>query len=513
MSISIKSINKDRSSNTHGFIIPALLALIITFGTLMLVVSGVISNTLGYAARNQSSQVAINIAEAGINYYLWHMSHNPGDYKDGQSTPTTPNPQLGYGPYVHDYKDGTGTKRGTFTLWIRPGDNGSSVTTVRSEARQTGLASVERVVEAQIGAPSFSAYAVASNSELWFGSTETADGPVHSNVGVKMDGPNNSIVSSANQSYVPSSSSGPGSGNWRSGVWCDTSITNPNCIGRSKDSWRYPVPSVDFNKLTGDLCSLKKTATNNQSSNACNQRPSRSAGYIPPIRTQYRQDNGYLLTLKTNGRYRLQEVRGENDTRNGYSAALNVSSIADNIVIPSNGIIFVEDNVWVRSESGGFDGRVTIASSRLSVSGSASATIIDDLTYKDKFTGNDAIGIISEDNLDIAPYVPVPLEIHGALISQRGRVQFRPRYNYNTYYETPGYIEPSDKLTFFGSIASNEQWTWSWIRCSNNHASCWSGFKHNTTTYDENLRYAPPPDFPVTNTYDILKWREVIKAP
>ena len=45
--------------------------------------SGVISNTLGSAARNQSSQVAINIAEAGINYYLWHMSHNSGDYKDG----------------------------------------------------------------------------------------------------------------------------------------------------------------------------------------------------------------------------------------------------------------------------------------------------------------------------------------------------------------------------------------------------------------------------------------------
>lgn len=498
---------------SQGFIIPALLALIITFGTLMIVVAGVISNTLGYAARNQSSQVAINIAEAGVNYYLWHMSHNPGDYKDGKTTPATPDAQFGYGPYTHDYKDSTGSKRGTFTLWIKPGENGSKVTTVRSEAKQVGLASVERVVEAQIGAPSFSAYAVAANSELWFGSTETADGPVHSNVGVKMDGPNNSIVTSANQSYVPSSTSGPGSGSSKSGVWCDTSITSPNCNSRSKDSWRYPVPSVDFNKLSGDLCSLKKTATNNQSSNACNQKPSRTAGYIPSVQNSYYKDRGYLITLKTNGKYRLEEVRSENDTQNDYDSALNTRSTIDNIAIPSNGIIFVEDNVWVRTESGGFDGRVTIASARLAVSGDTVATIVDNTKYKDKYTGNDAIGIISEDNVDIAPYVPVPLEINAALISQRGRVQFRPYYNYNNYYSTPGYIQPSEKLTFFGSIASNEQWTWSWVRCGSNVTSCWSGFKNNITSYDENLRYAPPPDFPVTSTYDILKWREVIKAP
>lgn len=500
-------------SKNQGFIIPALLVLIITFGTLMIVVSSVISNTLGYAARNQSSQVAINIAEAGINYYLWHMSHNPTDYKDGKSTPSTPDAELGYGPYVHDYTDSTGTKRGTFTLWIKPGENGSKVTTVRSEAKQVGMASVERVVEAQIGAPSFSAYAVASNSELWFGSTETADGPVHSNVGVKMDGPNNSIVTSANETYVPSYSSGPGSGSTKPGVWCDPSITTPSCSGRSKESWRYPVPSVDFNKLSGDLCNLKKTATNNQSNNACNQTPNRTDGYIPPVRNQYDYDRGYLITLKTNGKYRLEEVRSENDTRNNYSSALNTRSTIDNIDIPSNGVIFVEDNVWVRTESGGFDGRVTIASARLAVSGDTVATLVDNITYKDQFTGNDAIGIISEDNVDVAPYVPVPLEIHAALISQRGRVQFRPRYNYNSYYSTPGYIQPSETLTFFGSIASNEQWTWSWIRCGSNSPSCWSGFKNNTTTYDENLRYAPPPDFPVTNTYDILKWREVIKAP
>ena len=509
----LKKYTVKKSVVQQGFIIPALLALIITFGTLMIVVSGVISNTLGSAARNQSSQVAINIAEAGINYYLWHMSHNSGDYKDGTTAAQTPDSVLGYGPYVHDYKDSTGAKRGTFTLYIKPGENGSNVTTVRSEAKQVGAASIERVVVAELGAPSFSAYAVASNSELWFGSTETADGPVHSNVGVKMDGPNNSVVTSANQTYVPSSSSGPGSGSSRPGVWCDSSITSPNCNTRSKDSWRYPIASIDFNKISGDLCSLKKSALNDQSSNACNKKPSRTSGYVPPANTQFSDDKGYLITLKTNGKYKLEEVRSENDMQVDYDSALNTRSTIDNITIPSDGIVFVEDNVWVRTEAGGFDGRITIASARLAVSGDTVATIVDNVKYKDKFTGNDAIGIISEDNLDIAPYIPVPLEINAALISQRGRVQFRPNYNYNSYYDTPGYIQSNETLNFFGSIASNEQWTWSWVRCSYNSTSCWSGFKNNTTSYDENLRYAPPPNFPVTNTFDILKWREVIKAP
>ena len=263
-----------RNLNTEdGFIIPALLALIVACSMLMVVVSSVISNTLGSATRNQNSQMALNIAEAGVNYYLWHMSHNATDYKDGKSTPTTPDPTYGYGPYVHNYVDGTGKIKGTYTLYIQPGINGSSVTTVRSKGIPTGSPTISRTLQAKIGAPSFSTYAVVSNAELWFGSTEVADGPVHSNVGVKMDGINNSSVTSANATYVPSSSSGNGSGTTRPGVWCDTAITNPSCASRSKASWRYPVPAVDFNKITTDLCGLKKTATNNQASNACNQRP------------------------------------------------------------------------------------------------------------------------------------------------------------------------------------------------------------------------------------------------
>lgn len=500
-------------NNESGMIIPALLMVIIIFSFLVVGLSDIISSTLGEATRTESKQMSLNIAEAGINYYLWHMSHANNDFKDGQSTPATPDPELGYGPYEHDYRDAFGNIRGTFTLYILPGANGSNVVTVKSIGRASGfLQNTSRTLEAKIGAPSFSTFAVVGNSELWFGNTEVADGPVHSNAGVKMDGPNNSEVTSSNSTYIPSSSSGPGSGSTKPGVWCDPSITDPNCNTRSKASWRYPATSVDFNKLTADLCNLKKQATNNQASNACNARPTRTSSYIPPYQTSYSINRGYLIILNTNGTYTLKSVTNERDNRSNYGAALSVSTIATNIAIPSSGVIFVEDNVWVVSESGGFDGRVTIASARLAVNGATTITIADNVKYKDQYTGNDAIGLIAEDNIDVAPYVPVPLTIHGALIAQSGKVQFRPEYNY-TGGNTIGYINSNQTLNFFGSIASNEQWTWSWIRCGSNSASCWSGFKNNTTQYDENLRYSPPPSFPVTSTYDILEWREVIVAP
>ena len=499
------------SNNLGGFIVPTVLMVIVVFSILMISVASVINVTLGDAARNQSSQMALNIAEAGVNYYLWHVSHNNSDYKDGQTTPSAPVANLGYGPYVHSYRDGSGNVVGTFTLYISPGTAGSNVITVRSTGKMNGSRSPSRTVQARIGAPSFSTYAVVSNSQLWFGDTEIADGPVHSNVGVKMDGPNNSDVTSSNLTYVPTNS-GAGSGSTKAGVWCDPNITNPNCTTRSKVSWRYPVPSVDFNKVTTDLCQLKKTATNNQASNSCSQRPSRTAGYIPPRATGYNRAYGYLITLNTNGTYNLSSVSAENDTRANYTSALTSSVVANNVAIPSNGIIFVEDNVWVRSEAGGFDGRVTIASARLAVSGQTTVSVVDNIKYKDQYSGGDAIGLIAENNIDIAPYVPVPLTVHSAMIAQAGRVQFRPE-SYSNSQATVGYVTESQRLNFFGSVASQEQWTWSWLRCGNtNSTSCWSGFRYNETKYDENLRYAPPPNFPVTSTYDILEWREVITA-
>ncbi|MEK7520547.1 MAG: hypothetical protein AAB560_00515, partial [Patescibacteria group bacterium] len=54
---------------------------------------------------------AFAIAEAGIEYYRWHLAHAPADYQDGTGQD---------GPYVHDYRDKDGKVIGQFSLSITP---------------------------------------------------------------------------------------------------------------------------------------------------------------------------------------------------------------------------------------------------------------------------------------------------------------------------------------------------------------------------------------------------------
>ena len=213
--------------------IPALLAVIIAFGIMATSIVEITLNNFNVIGNIVKSQQAFNVAEAGLNYYLWHLNHNAIDYKDGGTTPTTPDATLGYGPYTHTYIDSNAVSQGTYTLWIKPAGGGSSVVTVRSIGTAAG-SNIKRTVEAQIGSPSFASYAVASDSALWFGNTESASGPVHSNQGVRMDGPSDSTVSSANATYTPPNNLG-GDGTSHAGVWCSLTVTTPvNCNARSK---------------------------------------------------------------------------------------------------------------------------------------------------------------------------------------------------------------------------------------------------------------------------------------
>src|SRR4051812_18896486 len=106
-------------TDQNGFGLPAMISVIVAATILSMSVVTVILNNFFVVNNNIKSQQAFNIAEAGINYYLWHLSHNATDYKDGQSTPTTPT-SLGYGPYVHNYVDDNAKTTGTYTLYVSP---------------------------------------------------------------------------------------------------------------------------------------------------------------------------------------------------------------------------------------------------------------------------------------------------------------------------------------------------------------------------------------------------------
>ena len=93
-----------RRTHQTGSAMVSLLGMIIIFAILTVTVGSTIVDNVRVTKRTQSSEQAFNIAEAGLNYYLWHLNHNANDYRDGNTTPAAPG-DFGYGPYVHDYHD------------------------------------------------------------------------------------------------------------------------------------------------------------------------------------------------------------------------------------------------------------------------------------------------------------------------------------------------------------------------------------------------------------------------
>ena len=525
--------HKRLKDSDSGFGMVMVLAFMTLAGILSLVMLSIVMNLFFIANNNSRRQQAFNIAEAGINYYLWHLSHNPTDFKDGKTTPITQDPTLGYGPYVHSYVDDNAKTTGTYTLWIKPQGGGSTIATVRSIGRVNGTNSI-RTIDAQLGVPSFASYVINSDSAIWFGNTETADGPVHSNQGVRMDGQSTTDVTSANSTYVPPNALG-GDGASHPGVWCKNTVTTPvNCNTRNKSDWRYPVASIDYNQVTNSLCKMKKTAFSANAStaslanlaNACSQTPAtRTSAYIPQRSSTYNAARGYLVQLNTNGTYDLFNVNGENDQLTPYTSALTLVSVATNIPVDASGIIYVEDNVWVRTNST-FAGRVTVGAGRLATTSNAKITISDDILYSTK-DGSDAIGLIAENDVLLAPYAPPAtgsfnFEVDAAVISQSGSVTYPLYYLTDTDKCTRGWTSGNQTFNFYGSISTRLTWTWTWLvgssPCGNAAYSSGdnryiTGILNNVTQYDYNLRYAPPPAFPLTSTYDILSWREVLTLP
>jgi Tfp pilus assembly protein PilX len=528
--MSMRQYLRSLRADQRGFLMPAVVSIIVAAAIISTAVLTVVLNNFFVVGNNIKSQQAFNIAEAGINYYLWHLSHNSTDYKDGKTTPATPDPILGYGPYVHNYVDDDAKTTGTYTLWIKPQGSGSTIVDIRSIGKVNGT-NINRTIQAQIGAASFASYSLVADTALWFGNTESAQGPVHTNVGVRMDGASDSDVTSANATYVPPGSLG-GDGASHPGVWCSASVVSPvNCNTRSKTDWRYPVTAVDFNQVSSSLCTMKKVAFADYAStaslagqaNACSQVPAtRTNAYIPQRAATFNIAKGYLIQLNTNGTYDLYNVNGETDTSTPYTSALTLSSVATGLALPPSGVIYTEDNVWVRTNPT-FHGRVTIGAGRLATSNNANIVIADDMVYSTK-NGQDAIGLVAEADIIIAPYAPPAsgafnFEVDAATLSQSGSVTYPSTYRVNTSRCTRGWVNNNQTFTYYGSVATRLTWTWTWQRggsCGDAVASgglYYSGVLNNSTQYDYNLQYAPPPSYPITGGYNILSWREVLTHP
>jgi len=449
---------------------------------------GVVNVVVKSSHQDFNSELSIQIAEAGIDYYRWHLAHAPQDYQDGTGTA---------GPYIHNFNDKDGNIIGRFILTITPPVTGSTIVTIKSEGSTNANPNIKRTIMVKMGIPSWAKYSYVSNSYVWFGPSEPVVGLLHSNGGVRVDSTANNLVTSA----LPKVDDPDHTGGDEFGVHTHKSPIDPlppASVPNRPDVFlagrQFPVPAVDFVGLSNDLSQLKTDAQTDG-------RYFANSG-----------SRGYRLVLKTNDKFDIYKVTSTTSAPNNCStdapskntySIKNQTLIQQNQPFPTNGIIFIEDHVWIEGQIN--SARITIASGRFPELSSTNTNIIvnNNLRYSN-FDGTDVIGLIAQGNFLVGLESSDTLEIDAAILAKNGSTM---RYYYTSACGS-NYLKNSLTLRgMSGSFQRGNAFAWA---NSTNPSVVVSGYRTVNTFYDGNLLYGPPPSFPLTSDqYTILSWEEI----
>ena len=467
-----------------------ILIQVIVFGSIAVYLLG---GLVGWTALNiKASREAFNreqalqIAEAGVDYYRWHLAHAPTDFQDGTGGP---------GPYVHDFRDKDGNIIGQFSLTITPPALGSTLVVVESTGNLNADTPVLRKIAAQLAKPSIAKYAVVANAAMRFGSGTEVFGPIHSNGGIRFDALAHNVVTSAVAAYDDPDHSGANEFGVHTHV-APTDPLPPASVPARTDVFevgrQFPVPAVDFAGITADLAQMKTDAEANGF-----YRP--SAGAL-----------GYHIVLRTDDTFDLYRVTSRvnppsgctnNQNQSGWSTwSIQNQQLIGNFSFPANGIIFLEDDIYVDGQING--GRLTIVAAFLPDNPPFRKNIIvnNDLLYTN-YDGSDVLGLIAQGNINVGMVSDNDLRIDAALIAQNGRVG-------RHYYRPPGGgsqrcspYHTRQTITLWGMIATNLRYGFAYTDGT--------GYQIRNLNYDGSLLYAPPPSFPLTSDqYVTLSWEE-----
>lgn len=444
-----------------------------------------------------SREQALQVAEAGIDYYRWHLAHAPNDFQDGTGAP---------GPYTHVFYDKDGVAIGQFVLTITPPSVGSTIVTIKSQGSTYAFPNTKKTIQSKLAIASFARYAVVANDAMRFGQGTEVFGPIHSNNGIRFDGIAHNLVTSAVTSYDDPDHSGnvefgvhthvnapPSSGvndTFRSLEAPNSSVTTRSDVflaGR-----QFPVPQADFTGMTNDLSTIKTNATS-------------GGKYLSPSGFL-----GYHIIFKNNDTYDVYKVKKLVSPSNSCSSnssntsdwgswsistASNSETFVANYANPANGLIFVEDNVWVDGKIN--TARITVAAGVFPDNASTrkSITVNKDLLYTN-YDGQDVISLIGQNNINVGMVSEDDLRIDAALMAVNGRV--------GRYYYSSSCSPYDDRylITLYGMIGTNQRYGFAYTDGT--------GYANRTIIYDAKLLYAPPPSFPLTSDkYSTISWEEL----
>lgn len=436
-----------------------------------------------------SSQQALQIAESGIYYYRWYLAHSLDGKNALQIRDFWENgdPVGVDAPFEQDVTDFSGSAVGRYRLEIEAPNPDSTIVIAVSTGWTYKDPHITKSVKVRFRRPSWSEYSVLANDIMRFGAGTTVYGPIHSNNGIRFDGVANNVVSSSVASYYD-----PDTNSTKPGVW--TSLTNENEVFLAGKE--FPVPAIDFNGVTTDLSLMRTEAQTDglylgggtYDRETCSWKHTGPGwwGWAWVCETEQIPIKGYHLTLRTDD---IVEVRKVIDAGISSFGILDETS-AENFNFPSNGLIYVDNYLWVDGQID--EAKLTIVSAQLDTAVDTNIYINNDLLYTNK-DGSDVIGLIAENNILVGYYSENDLEIDAALLAQKGKVG-RNHYSSGSY-------ATRNQITVYGSIATNQRYGFAWTDGT--------GYQIRNLYFDNNLLYSPPPYFPTGTTYELDLWEDL----
>jgi hypothetical protein len=455
------------------------------------------STMLAYVRNTAQREQAFQIAEAGVDYYQWHLAQYPNDYTDGTNTS---------GPYVHNFYDKNGNILGNYSLTITPPALGSTIVKIVSKGTLAS-STISKTVQKNLAIPSLAKYAVVANDDMRFGEGTEIFGKIHSNRGIRFDGIAHNLVSSALSTYTDPDSN---LNQWAVYTTAGTDDPRPpTSLPLRTDVFmagrQLPVPSIDFPGFTIGLTKLQALAQ--ASAGGKEWTSSGKQGYHIVFKVSngtttydiYRVNNLQTVDTSCSGNSTSKtQVNGPKYYQWGtWSIQTPISSnqtFIGNYPIPSNGVIFVDDHVWVDGTIS--NARVTVVAGIIGNTDplkNANITVNTNLKYTN-YDGSDSMGLIAQGNVNVGMLSDDNLRIDAALVAEKGRVG---RFYYGS--SCPSYNRNS--LTLYGMIATNVRYGFAY--------SDGTGYDIRNITYDGNLLYSPPPHFPqATSQYEVISWKQ-----
>ncbi len=467
----------------------------LVFGSVLLSTIGALSMFVLSQNRLQErvtgNAEALAIAEAGIEYYRWHLAHYPSDLQNGTGVD---------GPYVIPYLDPeTGEETGEITLSVE--GNTACGEALSVDITATGVPEstpeARRTITTRYAQPSVASFSYILNDSVWAGADRIINGPYHSNGGIRMDGTANSSVTSSLATWNCTSSYG-----------CSPASSTASGVvgsGPNQQFWEYPVPQVDFSAIAADFGSLKTIA---QNEGIYYDRYSTTNGQGDPAYWR-----GYHLIFNANNTVTVRRVSATTQLQvvpvNSADATTDRALISNEATyetraIPADcGLIFVEDNTWIE---GVIPQKITVVAANIVNANIAPNVYVRNNISYDTSDGSAGLTVIAENNVLIAPNAPDTMSVSGVFIAQGGAFG-RNLYLNNSRSDCHSTYEPKDSLTIRGTTVSNRRTGTKWVNgCGSGDDA---GFETRIDSYDRTLASDPPPFTPVVSVdYELMDWRE-----